>query len=148
MSRSPIRTPGVAELHDKSELHQMEMLVLTQVRDSLALQNANITKLNEKMDVVNTHVITLIGARYDEQIAEAKLEFERRQVEYRTETERRLGEYKALAQKALDDQEARIRLHESQLAKIGLGMAITAAIGASSLAYIISMTLSKIYGAN
>lgn len=119
-SRSPIQSIPSRD----AEQRQLEVIVLTQVRDSMALISSGLAKVSDKVDGINENVISILAARYSEQIA--KLE---RDVYNRTE-----------------DIEKRVRDHERQLTRLSMGMAISGAVGGSALGAVIVLALTRIFG--
>lgn len=102
----------------------MEFVVLTQMRDSMSLINLGLTRLGERVDALNDGVVAVVAAKYDRQIADLRLGVE----------------------KALVDQEKRIRVHDTLLTKLGVGMAISSAIGTAALVGLVALILARIFG--
>jgi len=137
---SPVQRAPVS---DETLNRQLEVTVLTQLRDSMALVNQNLTKLDDKVDKINTDVVSIIASRYEEQIAEVKLEIERRL----TDVWKALGEMKLDTKNTFTDQETRIREHDRLLSRLGLGMAISGSVGGMALGAIVVQVLTSIFGA-
>lgn len=116
---------AVAPEDQGSIISQLEITVLGQLRDSIGLMNTNITKLADKLDTQNGQVIQLMAAKYDVQIDALRKHVD----------------------DEITDQEVRIRDHERQLARLGMGMAISAAVGGSALGAVIVLAVTKILGA-
>lgn len=119
-------SPPVYAQGELEDVHRLEMVVLTQVRDSLALINAGLGKLDAKVETLSNSVVQVTAARYDEQIAEMKRNFEA----YRNHMENKL--------EAID---IRQRDHDRQVARLGLGMAISGALALASFTAMISKFL-------
>lgn len=116
--------------HIESELEAdrrgMEMIILGQMRDGMALVNTALLRLGERVDALNNGLVAVVAAKYDTQISDLRIAIE----------------------KAFIDQERRIRSHEKQLNKLGVGMAISSVIGSSALAGLIALILTRIFGAS
>lgn len=126
-------TPERLETMEVNDQRRLETIVLTQVRDSLALINANLTKLDDNVRSINDKVVGLLASRYDEQIQEMKDETR----QYRIDQ----------AAKQLV-QENRFIEHDRQIVRLGIGMAIGASIASASMAGVIALVISKILGAH
>ncbi len=112
---------------------QLETIVLTQVRDSLALINNNLTKLDDNVRSINDKVVGLLASRYDEQIDELK----------------RQRELDAAAViKTKDTNDARFIEHDRQLVRLGLGMAIATTVAASAMTGVVALAVARIFGAH
>lgn len=125
---SPAR---IQQVPIEEQQRQLETIVLTQVRDSLALINNNLTKLDDNVRSINDKVVGLLASRYDEQIEEVKRHAEG----FRVQQENKWV--------AADN---RFIEHDRQLIRLGLAMAITGFVGGSALTGVIALAIGRVFG--
>lgn len=116
-----------------NEIRQLETIVLTQVRDSMALINSNMSKMTDKMELLNDNMTRLNAQDFSAQI-------KRMDDDSRGETDKLWA--------AHSKHEDRLTAQAVQLARYGLGMAISASIGSLALGAIVVVVVTKIFGAH
>lgn len=124
---------------DDHTARQLELTVLSQIRDNMTLMAQDLRQQGAELKAVNNNVVSLLASRYDEQIAEARRLFE-------VEMERLRGDVAKLEREtknSFSDQEVRIRDHDRLLARLGLGMAISGSIGGTALGAVIVQVLTN-----
>lgn len=137
-SRPPLDTEFAT---DDTLQRRLEVTVLTQMRDSMALIMQDLRSLGAELKDVNSNVIALLAAKYDEQIAETKRQFDRDIHELKD----RITIHERKNEQAAQDQEVRMRDHDRQLARLGLGFAIAATVGGSALGAVIVLAVTQIF---
>jgi hypothetical protein len=138
MARAP--RPGVPV--DEHAHRQLELTVLTQLRDSLAQMNANMTRLNEKVDMTHDRVTELAAAKFDVQIARAVEGHDKDLSLAKEHLQRQVDDLKA----AGADREVRLRDQSAQLARLGLGMAIAGALATGALTAVVLLVVRAFTG--
>lgn len=138
--RYPVSTD--VPMGDEHSMRQLEMSVLTQIRDSIALMNSDLRKHGDKLDHVNNSVVSLLSARYDEQIAEARRLAEKEQEELK----RRFENETADAREERGQLRTQIIEQGKMLSRLGLGMAIAGAAGTAALTAVIGLVVVIIFG--
>jgi hypothetical protein len=121
---------------------ELETIVLTQLRDSMALVNASMTKMNDKLDSVRDEVTQLASAKYDQQI-------ERLEEQYKDDLRRvesGLQRQIDTAVEALGKNASRLGEQSVAIARLGLGMAIASTVGGTALGSVIVLIITRTLG--
>lgn len=143
---SPPRVTGAfdGQPYDEHQVRALEMTVLTQLRDSMALTNSALAKLGDKVDQTHTLVTQLGAANYDLQIAKQEEDFKERLEAQRVDLQRQIDTLTTRCNSHSD----RLTNYGNQLARLGAGMAISGAVGSLALGAIIVIVVGRIFGAH
>lgn len=128
--------------YDEHQVRQLEMTVLTQLRDGMALTNSALAKLSDKVDETHSLVIKQGAANYDMQISKLDEDFKERLEVQRSENQRQVDTLNTRCNSHSD----RLTNYGAQLARLGMGMAISAIIGTSALTAVVAIFASRLMG--
>lgn len=143
---SPPRVSGAFDgtPYDEHQVRQLEMTVLTQLRDSMALTNTALAKLGDKVDNMHSLVTSLAAARYDVQIDKMEGDARERVEAARVEMQRQID----VLTTRCNSHGERLTNYGNQLARMGAGMAVSAAVGSLALGAIIVIVVGRVFGAH
>lgn len=125
-----------------SVVQQLEITVLGQIRDNMAIMNQNMAKLNDKVDNTNDLVIALKSANYDERIKKLETDAATDLARVDTNLQRQLTE----AQTNIGQLFTRCNNLALQAARLGLGMAIASTVAGVALGSIVAFIMSRVLG--
>lgn len=119
-------------------IKDLELHVLTQVRDNMQLMASNMSKMADKLDNVHERVMAIELSKFDERIEQAFADGKDDLSRTEKELQRQIDELKSLGA----DRENRIRAHDQLLARYGAFLLIFGTVGGAAIAAV----STKVFG--